>query len=178
MKADPVKQRFTEVYNTESDAIFRYCLFRVSDYENATDLTADTFMRFWDTLANGKDVHNDRAFIFMIARNLIIDFYRKKKTLSLDAILEKNEDYVFMADGDFLKEEVNMTSEARFVIDKIKELPPADHQIIYLRFVEGLLPKEIAEILGVSANVVSVRIIRGLEKLRQITGYEIKDQDQ
>ena len=178
MKADSIKQRFTEVYNAQSDAIFRYCLFRISNYDSATDLTADTFMKFWDALSKGKDIQNDRAFIFMIVRNLVIDFYRKKKTISLDAILEENEEHSFMASGDFLKEEVDMTSEARFVMDKIKELPPADHQIIYLRFVEDLKPKEIAEILGVSANVVSVRIIRGIEKLRRIAGYGIEVKDQ
>lgn len=167
-----IKQQFERLYERESDAIFRYCLFRVSDHETALDLTQDAFIRFWDALFQGKEILNEKAFIFMIARNLVIDLYRKKKSLSLDSILEENEDQMFMAGDKGLKENIEMSSEARFVMDKISELEPIHQQIIYLRFVEGLLPKEIAGILGVSPNVVSVRIIRGLEKLREITGYE------
>ena len=176
MKAE-TEQRFARIYEAESDAIFRYCLFRVSNREAALDLVQETFMRFWDVLIQQKEIRNDKAFIFMIARNLIIDLYRKKKSLSLDAILEDNEDGIFMAGGKGGKEDIEMSSEARFVMDKISELEPLHRQIIYLRFVEDLRPKEIAEILGLSANVVSVRIIRGLEKLRKLTGYGNNQED-
>ncbi|MEK7642161.1 MAG: sigma factor-like helix-turn-helix DNA-binding protein, partial [Patescibacteria group bacterium] len=48
---------------------------------------------------------------------------------------------------------------------------------VYLRFVEGLSPPEIAEIIGISTNATSVRITRGLEKLRTLTGYDIQEGD-
>ena len=168
------KSKFDSLYQKESDAIFRYSLFRVSDREMALDITQDTFMRFWDALSGGKEILNDRAFLFMIARNLVIDLYRKKKSLSLDSILEENEDQIFMAGERKLPENIEMSAEARFVMDKIKELEPVHQQIIYLRFVEDLKPKEIAEILAVTSNVVSVRLIRGMEKLRELTGYDIQ----
>ncbi len=170
MKKDTRKQRFESLYKNEADAIFRYCLFRVSDREVALDLTQDAFARFWDTLSNGKNIQNDRAFIFMIARNLIIDFYRKKKAVSLDNILEENEDQMFMASS--LMQEIDISAEGRFVLEKINDLESGQKQIIYLRFVEDLKPQEIAEILGVTPNVVSVRVIRALEKLRGLLGFE------
>ena len=171
MKADKLKQQFLEVYKANSDAVFRYCLFRISSEEAAIDMTQDVFMKFWDSLISGKEIRNERAFIFMIARNLVIDFYRKKKSVSLDAILDENEDSSFMASEGSLKEDIEMSSEARFVLDKISELDPKDQQIVYLRYVEGLQPKDIAEVLGISPNAVSVRVIRGIDKLRHITGY-------
>lgn len=166
--------QFEKLYQSQSDAIFRYCLFRVSDREIAIDLAQDAFTKYWDAISNGKEVLNDRAFLFMIARNLIIDLYRKKKSVSLDAILEENEDHMFMAGG-IGKESIEMSTEARFVLDKINELEPSHQQIIYLRFVEDLKPKEIAEVLDISSNAVSVRILRGIEKLRELTGYDIKE---
>ena len=166
-----LKQKFDTLYERESDAVFRYCLFRVSDYDSALDLTQDVFMRFWDALARGKEILNDRAFIFMIARNLVIDLYRKKKSISLDSILEENEDQMFMASESPMGS-IEMSSEARFVIDKINELEPIHQQVVYLRYVEDLKPKEIAEILQISPNAASVRIMRGMEKLRAITGYD------
>src|SRR3954470_8519467 len=83
-----VEKLFGEIYSRESDAIFRFCLLRTSDRDMALDFTQDTFMRFWNTLLTDKDIKNSRTFLFTIARNIIIDWYRKKKSLSLDALLE------------------------------------------------------------------------------------------
>ena len=61
--------------------------------------------------------------------------------------------------------------EGRYLLEKINELTPSSRHPIYLRFVEGLSPGEIGEILEISANAASVRINRGLEELRKKTGY-------
>jgi RNA polymerase sigma-70 factor, ECF subfamily len=167
------RKQFLELYNRESDAIFRFCLLRTSDSEKAVDLTQDTFMRFWDVVnRDDEPITYERAFLFKIARNLIIDWYRKKKSLSLDSILE-SEDGIndsLLIDKDTTN--LEMSGEARFVLEKISELEPMYQQVVYMRFVEDMKPKEISEILGESVNVVSVRITRGIEKLREITGYE------
>ncbi len=175
MKQDILKKRFTEVYNSQSDSVFRFCLFRVSSRDNSVDIVQETFMRYWDALISGQEIKNDKAFLFTISRNLIIDYYRKKKSLSLDSLLEEAEDSSsFMEDkGSSLNTE--MSADARFVLEKIDELEPSYRQVIYLRFVEGFKPKEIADILNVSSNVVSVRLLRALEKLRSITGFDINN---
>lgn len=174
MKEDILKHRFLNMYESLADSVFRYCLFRISSKETATDLTQEVFTKFWDSLVKNNEIKNDRAFIFMIARNLVIDFYRKKKSVSLDEILDENEDNGIMISGEGQKENIEMSSEARFVMDKISELEPKDQQIVYLRFIEDLKPKDIAEVLGISANAVSVRLIRAMDRLRHITGYDGK----
>jgi len=170
MENQALKKRFEEGYELHSDAVFRYCFFRISNKETSLDLVQETFMRFWDALIQGKEIKNDRAFIFTIVKNLIIDYYRKKKSLSLDEMMEETEDSSF-----FLEDKNNanseLSSEARFVLEKIEELDSPSREVVYLRFVEGFKPKEIAEILDVSPNVVSVRIVRALERLRELTGY-------
>ena len=82
----------------------------------------------------------------------------EKKSGGLDTLAE--ESYADM----------EMHAEARFILDKIGQISPHNHQAIYLRFVEGLTPPEIAEILGISTDAASVRINRGLQELRVITG--------
>ncbi len=176
MSESATKKRFTEVYTSESDALFRFCIFRISGRENALDITQEAFMRYWDALSSGKEIKNDKAFLFTICRNLIIDFYRKKKSISLDAVLdEMGESSAFVEDKD---SHINSytTAEARFVMDKLEELEPGDKQVIYLRFIEGFKPKDIAEILQVSSNVVSVRITRALEKLREVAGFNLDEE--
>ena len=176
MEPDTLKNQFNQLYTDESDAIYRFCLLRVSDKEVALDSMQDTFMRFWDVLLRGeKKVENERAFLFTIARNSIIDWYRKKKTLSLDALAENAEADVesFMPAGQG-RGDLEMAHEATYLMDKIRELEPSYQQVVYLRYVEGLGPKDIAGIVGESENAISVRLNRGIKQLRMIAGYDEK----
>jgi RNA polymerase sigma-70 factor (ECF subfamily) len=168
-----LKQRFAQSYSEHADSIFRFCLLRVSDRNVALDLVQDVFMRYWDSLIRGTDVANDKAFLFTIARNGIIDWYRKKKALSLEALQEENDDpEEFAQIEDDASQILELSAESRFLIDKIRDLPHTSQQVLYLRYIEDLKPKEIGEILDIQENAVSVRIFRALEQLRKITGYD------
>ncbi len=163
---------FENTYKNQSDAIFRFCLLRVSNREQALDITQETFLRLWQTLAADKEVLNDKAFLFTIARNLIIDWYRKKKSMSLDRMLQNDrEETPFDVVDKTTLDNLELGPEGRYLLDKIQELSPTARDPVYLRFVEGLSPQEIAEILGISTNAASVRLNRGLSELRKITGY-------
>src|SRR3989344_2415025 len=91
MKID-INYKFKTIYEKESDAIFRFCLVRVSDREQALDITQETFLRLWQNLFEGKEIRNERAFTFTIANHLIIDWYRKKKSIPFHNMKNKNED--------------------------------------------------------------------------------------
>lgn len=166
MKMD-IKNMFEEAYKEESDAIFRFCLIRVSSREQALDITQETFLRFWKSLTAGEKILNNKAFLFTIARRLVIDWYRKKKSLSLEDMASGEEDFV-PPDEETSEENLFVGIEGRYILDKIKELPSAYREPLYLRFVEDLSPPEIAKILGVSTNAASVRVNRGMMELRKI----------
>lgn len=174
---DSLKSSFNTTYEAEADAIFRFCLVRVSDREQALDLTQETFTRLWTTLSSGKEMSNSRAFLFTVAHRLIIDWYRKKKPLSLESLAneESGESYD-QADEMTSGTGLELGAEGRFLLEKIRELNPSYRQAVYLRFAEGLSPPEIGDILGISANAASVRINRGIRKLRKLTGYDIKEE--
>lgn len=170
--------KFEEIYSLESDAIFRFCLLRVSDRDQALDITQETFLRLWQSIQDGNDILNNKAFLFTIARRLVIDWYRKKKSLSLDYLMIKDSDG---ESRDFVDEHTNIDNllsgaEGRFLLKKINEISSSNRDSVYLRFVEDLSPGEIAKILGISTNAASVRINRGLEELKKISGYNIDKQ--
>ena len=171
LKVEGSEAFFVETYNKEADAIFRFCLLRTSDREIALDFTQDTFMRFWKCLAASQDIKNHRTFLFTIARNIIIDWYRRKKPYSLESLMENagesRPSLVLVA-----VEDTEIEVEAEFLIRKIGELPEPYSNAVYLRCVEELKPREIARVLGESANVISVRISRGLEQLRRLLHIE------
>lgn len=171
MVTNKVREQFAQIYDRESDAVFRFCLLRTSDRDMALDFTQDTFMRFWNTLCSEKKINNPRTFLFTIARNIIIDWYRKKKSLSLEALMEgiSEDKSNFTA---VARENVEIEAEAEYLIRKIALLDEPYQHAVYLRCVEELKPREIAEILGESANVISVRISRGLEQLRTMLHIE------
>lgn len=165
-----IEEKFKNIYEEESDAIFRFCLVRVSDRDQALDITQDAFMRLWNNLLEGKDIVNCRAFLFTVTRNLIIDWYRKKKNISLDNILDGENEQFDLIDNNTINN-IELKSEGKYVLDKISELPETYQTPVYLRFVEDLSPQEIGQILNLTSNAVSVRINRGLEELRKITRY-------
>ncbi len=175
MNLDKLKKKFEQVYSQESDSVFRFCIFRLSDREVCLELTQEVFMRYWDNLSNGKEIQNDRAFLFTISRNLIIDYYRKKKSISLDEIIEEAEDSLSLLSD--TTSNIELSSEGKFFLEKVNDLEPGDRQVIYMRFVEELKPKEIGEILKLSPNVVSVRINRAIDKLRSIAKIDLKQNE-
>jgi RNA polymerase sigma-70 factor, ECF subfamily len=171
MKAD-MNHTFETIYEKESDSIFRFCLVRVSDREQALDITQETFLRLWQSLQKGEDIRNSRAFLFTIAHRLVIDWYRKKKSLSWDKIFVKEDTEIDVVDEKTTEDNLSTLAEGRYLMDKINELSPSYRDPVYLRYVEDLSPPEIGEILGISVNAASVRINRGIDELRKKTGYD------
>lgn len=168
--------KFEKIYSSESDTIFRFCLVRVSNREQAQDITEETFLRLWQSLSLGKDILNERAFLFTVCHRLIIDWYRKKKSISLDGIMHKDGGEGDEPGYDIVDEKtrgnLELGAEGRYLLTKINELTETYRHPVYLHFVEGLSPKEIGDILEISANAVSVRVNRGIVELRKKTGYD------
>ncbi|MFZ3012023.1 MAG: RNA polymerase sigma factor [Minisyncoccia bacterium] len=167
--------KFEKIYNKESDAIFRFCLVRVSNREQALDITQETFLRLWQSLSSLQDIKNERAFLFTVSHRLIIDWYRKKKSISLEGMMYREGEEGDEPGYDIVDEKTRdvheFRAEGRYLLTKINELTETYRHPIYLHFVEGLSPKEIGDILGISANAASVRVNRGLLELRKKTGY-------
>ena len=86
MDQSSLKKIFLESFDTYNDALFRFCIVKTSNKELAEDLTQETFTRYWLALKEGKTMTNTRSFLYTIANHLVIDWYRRKKPSSLDAL--------------------------------------------------------------------------------------------
>lgn len=163
----PLEKQFLKAYDEFADPIFRHCYFRVFNRERAKDLMQETFTKTWEYLNGGnKRVDNLRAFLYRVANNLIIDNSRKKKEDSLESMQEEGFDPGVDTRGQLMS--FMEAGEAIKVLDKIN---PKYKQVIQMRYIDDLSPKEIAEALGESENNVSVRLHRGLKELREIMEY-------
>jgi RNA polymerase sigma-70 factor, ECF subfamily len=157
-----LEDEFLEAYDAYADAIFRHCYYRLFDRERARDIMQDTFMRAWEYMGKGEKVENIRALLYRIANNLIIDYVRKKKESSLDAMQEEGFDPA--TDDDMAH--VGDRLDGAQAVEALKQLDDSHREVLVMRYVNGLEPAEIAKITGESANTVSVRLHRGLRKLR------------
>src|SRR3989338_3457193 len=162
--AADVEKEFLAAYDEHSDALFRHCLIRVRDRDAAKDVVQEAFSRTWVYLSEGKKIDYIRAFLYRVANNLIIDGSRKKKSSSLDALME--EDGFEIAD-ESLTDPADIPA-AREAVVMLKSLDEIYRTAITMRYIDEMSPREIAEALGVSENVVSVRIHRGIERLSRI----------
>jgi RNA polymerase sigma-70 factor (ECF subfamily) len=162
--------RLAEAFEQYSDALFRHCFFRLSDREKALDLTQEAFLKTWNYSQGGGQIEDMKAFLYRTLNNLVVDEYRKKKAVSLDAILEGEG----VSEGDFedlkspMPEAFEQNLDAKRALALLERIPEKYRTAISLRYVDGLSPKEIADILGETENVVSVRIHRGLARLREV----------
>lgn len=162
------KEEFIEIYEREADAIYRYALLRVSDREEVVDIVQDTFTRLWQKMNGGSVIDYPRSFVFTIARNRIIDWYRKKKPHSLEIMMGSEDNVAFDVADENIHKNIESYAEARIALEALNKLSPSYREVIYLRFIENLPPLEISQILGMTPNAVSVRINRGLQELRNI----------
>ena len=158
---DRAQEQFAQAYDEYKDAIFRHCYFHTFDRERAKDLLQETFVKTWEYLAGGHDIDNVRAFLYKVATNLVINAARKKKEQSLEALQEQG----FDPPGDDNPAAHDHIAEER-VMKVLRGIDEPYRSAVTLRYIEGFAPAEIANITGESANVISVRINRGLKQLR------------
>jgi len=145
---------FEEIYSKYSPQIFRVCMGYINDYEQARDLTQETFISVWRNLSSFKNQSKISTWIFRIATNNCLRAIEKSKK-GTKTELPYN-----------LPEVHEETQEEKltFLYNCIAELEETDRIIISL-VLEDLPQAEIAAIVGLSNVNIRVKVHRIKEKL-------------
>ncbi len=162
---------FSKAFEAYSDELFRHAILRLNDRERALELTQECFLRAWEYASKGQVIKQIRPFLYRTLRHLIIDEYRRKKSVSLEALAELGEttpESLLPYDESNTLETAVGRFEGRAVLRAVQKLPDAYAEALTLRYIEGMSPGEIATIVGESENAVSVRVHRALKKLREL----------
>jgi len=175
-KAKGHEERFLEAFEEYSDALFRHALLRLNDREKAIDVVHDTYTKVWSYIRSGHEIASFRPFLYKVLNNLIVDEYRKAREASLDYLLEQEgvDEGSFEDLNESTVEQLAATIDGKKAFTVLEALPDVYREVIILRFVDELGPKEISELVEESENVVSVRIHRGLKMIRDIIEKEEK----
>jgi RNA polymerase sigma-70 factor (ECF subfamily) len=158
------KQRqeiLTSAHHEFEKKLAMYAFFKTHNHATSQDLVQDTFIKTWNYLVKGGDIVTMKAFLYHILNNLIVDEYRKRKTTSLDVLLEKGYEPGIDDSSrlfDFL--------DGKSLILLINKLPPKYQKVMNMKYVQLLSLEEMSLILGKTKNTVAVNAHRGLEKLK------------
>jgi len=150
------------LYDRHHLTIFRYLYYRTGDVHTAEDLTSEVFIRMIRHIAayQQQDVPFT-AWLFQIARNLVIDHYRKTnayQSVALDDTLPARADPVHAVDRRL--DHQSLTSALKRISDEQRD-------VVILRFLAGLPIAEVASALGKSENAIKGLQRRGLIGLRE-----------
>ena len=144
--------------------MFRHCFFRIFDRETSKDLVQEASMKTWEYISAGNEIGNLRAFLYKTLNNQIVDWVRKKKSVSLEELEEKGFNLSFDD-----KSRMEKKIEFKEILKLVSKIEPNYREIILMRFVDELSIEEIAEITGETKNNVSVLIHRGIKKIRDLS---------
>ncbi len=153
--------------------LFSYILFVVRDREQANDLFQETFVKIITKLQEGKYTTTGKfgAWIMRIAHNVIMDWYRSKRS---DKTVEQSNDNDLskFSPADLL----DLNVENRYVNDQVMSdvkkimnlLPATQREVVFMRFYQDLSFKEIAELTNVSINTALGRMRYAILNMRRI----------
>ncbi|MBU1179450.1 sigma-70 family RNA polymerase sigma factor [Patescibacteria group bacterium] len=161
IETDVEEEQFIKIYDELADDIFRHLYFRVYDYERAKELTQESFTRAWTYVRKGRKIDNLKALVYRIATNIAIDESRRKKAISLDGLIESGFEISIAQDNNII-----MKVEAKELVRKMKKLKESERNLILMRYINQMGPKEISQVLEKSENWVSVNLNRAIRKIK------------
>lgn len=155
---------FEEIYHLHSSKLYRNLLKLVKSEELAMDLLQDLYIKLWN---NRSTIDVDKpigAYLFSVAKNLAIDFFRRaarESNLQNHLIAVGTELYNHVDDAFFHKETAAILNKA------IDALPPQQQKIFNLCKMEGRSYEEAASILGISPATVGNQLVKAVKSVRK-----------
>lgn len=161
--AQEIQQRaiLTLAHHDYARGLNLHAFFKLNNHATGEDLVQDTFIKTWIYLIRGGKIDIMKAFLYHVLNDLIVDEYRRRKTPSLDALVEKGFEPTAGRSGT-----LSDMLDGKTALLLIQRLPVAYQKIMRMRYVQDLSLKEMAIITGKSKNALAVQAHRGLLKLK------------
>lgn len=161
---------FSELYEYYFPKIFAYVSYRVKRNEYAEDIVSLTFTKALEKIGS----YSYRglpfsAWLFRIAHNNIVDFYRKNGSVQMVGLDQAPE---FRANGRTPQEYVESKEQAQMLRELLLELPLESQNLLSLKFGAGMSNRDIARTLDMPEGTVGSKIFRALRVLKQLLSDE------
>ena len=152
-----------EWYEDYGYPVFKYILLMIRDYQQAEDLTQETFVRAYSNYHSFKGESNPKTWLFRIAHNVTIDQIRKHKPITVIKDMFTNK-----KDKQPLPDELlEMRESSKELYLALAQLKSAYREVIILRKLKGFSIEETANILKWSESKVKSTLYRALPALEK-----------
>jgi RNA polymerase sigma-70 factor (ECF subfamily) len=167
------KKAFEMIVQRHQHSLFNYIGRMISDRELALDFTQDVFVKAYASLRSYQPTYKFTTWIYRIASNYIIDYWRKKKipVVSIDQPTDPDEEgsCIQVADDSPSVTRSLEISELRQRLEKaLDKLPGPLRELFVWRHINGLSYEEMAEIKKLPVGTVKNRVFQAKERMRQI----------
>ena len=147
--------------------LLRYLVYLAGNRELAEDLFQETWIRVLERGHQFDGKHEFSTWLYAVARNLTIDYLRRKSPVSLDGLMD-DEDHAPLEPADTRPaawELVAQQEQAERINAALVGIPAEYRETVVLRFQEGLALEEISAVTGAKLGTVKSRLYRGLTML-------------
>lgn len=153
-------EAFAQLYDAYIARVYRYIYFRVTDDHAAEDLTSQVFLKAWESLDRYQMSSSPFvAWLYTIAKNLVIDYYRtKKESVPL-------EDVHTVTSHETPVDEVESRFDLQAMRDALQFLTDDQQQVLILKFIAGLPNENIAKIMNKREGAVRALQMRALQTM-------------
>ena len=157
---------FEQIYNEYITPIHRYVYYRVQHREDVDDLVQVIFLKVFESLPRWQPKQKPLAFFYTVARNTVIDYWRKKgRELPQDDITDLN---ITTDEHLILSSNIDNQKQLKRIMQVIKSLSQDYQDVLIMRFVNDLSTKEIAKLLKKSEASIRKIQSRGLKKIKEL----------
>lgn len=156
---------FIHEVHPHEPALRAYLQNRYPSTRDVDDVVQESYLRIWKAAAL-RPVESAKAFLFKIARNIVVDLGRRRQIDPVVAVTDLCSVPV-IDDGPGVADIACTQEEIALLADAIKSLPARCREILILRKLRGVPQKAIAAQLGLSEQTVQVQVCRGVRKLEE-----------
>ncbi|SOC22556.1 RNA polymerase sigma-70 factor [Ureibacillus xyleni] len=151
---------FLNMYDQYFNEVYRYVYVKTGNKWDAEDIVSEIFRKCYEKY-DAYTIQNQKAWLFAIARNSIVDYYRKKKGVPVEDL------ELYMTPVPF-EDSLEVADEMSCLQKSIHYLPEEDQEIINLRYFAELKFKDVATLLNKPDNSIRVKTARITKKLKSL----------
>ncbi len=154
---------FGKLYDLYFVKIYRFIYYRVSHKETAEDLAEEVFLKVHSKLSGLAEEGAFEGWLYQIARNLVIDYYRKQKmTVALEDVENTLEYESNVIDV------LNLEQQQKTLLRLLKLLTADEQALVKMKFFENLENSVIAAVLNKTEATLRVMQHRTISKLQKL----------
>lgn len=161
LSSDDARWFFENVLPHEQ-ALRAYLRARFAAHTDPDDIVQEAYARLFKARAEGR-IRCARSFLFTTARNVALDFFRRRRVIPVGEITHLADSSV-VEGATATPDAIDHDHELDVLGDALAALPDRCRQVVLLRYNERLSYKEIAARLGISPETVKVHLVKGMQR--------------